>query len=81
LEVLKAQGASEDLLQAQQEKNKKASRDIDDFCEETGRTRRRDREATPINAKFPPKNSYITALFPTEQRDKMRDWFKKGGAT
>jgi hypothetical protein len=81
LEVLKAQGASEDLLKAQQEKVKKASHDIDDFCEETGRTRRRDREATPINAKFPPKWSYIPALFPTEQREKMRNWFKKGGAT
>jgi len=81
LEVLKAQGASEDLLQAQQAKVKKASHDIDDFCEETGRTRRRDREGTPINAKFPPKWSYIPALFPTEQRDKIRDWFKKGGAT
>jgi hypothetical protein len=75
LEVLKAQGASEDLLKAQQAKVKKASHDIDDFCEETGRTRRRDREATPINAKFPPKESYNPALFPTEQRKKMRDWF------
>ena len=77
LEVLKAQGASEDILKAQQAKVKKASHDIDDFCEETGRTRRRDREATPINAKFPPKGSYIPALFPTEQRDKMQEFFRE----
>jgi hypothetical protein len=75
LEVLKAQGASEDLLKAQQAKVKKASHDIDDFCEETGRTRRRDREATPINAKFPPKESYNPAEFPTTERDKMREFF------
>ena len=75
LEVLKAQGASEDLLKAQQAKVKKASHDIDDFCEETGRTRRRDREATPINAKFPPKGSYDSKLFPTEERDKMQEFF------
>ena len=79
LEVLKAQGASEDLLKAQQAKVKKASHDIDNFCEETGRTRRRDRETTPINAKFPPKESYIPELFPTEERDKIRDWYKNGG--
>lgn len=75
LEVLKAQGASEDLLKAQQAKVKKASHDIDDFCEETGRTRRRDREGTPINAKFPPKGSYDPKEFPTTERDKMREFF------
>jgi hypothetical protein len=79
LEVMKARGVPEEELKVQRERVKKASHDIDDFCEETGRTRRRDRETTPINAKFPPKGSYIPALFPTEQRDKMRDWFKKGG--
>jgi hypothetical protein len=58
---------------------KKASRDIDDFCEETGRTRRRDREATPINAKFPPKKSYDPKEFPHDERDRINDWFKNGG--
>lgn len=76
LEVLKAQGASEDLLQAQQAKVKKASHDIDDFCEETGRTRRRDREGTQINAKFPQKESYDPMEFPTEQRNRMQEFFK-----
>ena len=80
LEVMKARGVPEEELKVQRERVKKASRDIDDFCEETGRTRRRDREATPINAKFPPKESYIPELFPTEERDKMREFFK-GNAT
>ena len=76
VEVMKARGVPEEELKVQRERVKKASRDIDDFCEETGRTRRRDREATPINAKFPPKESYIPELFPTEERDKMREFFK-----
>lgn len=76
LEVLKAQGADEETLKAQRAKVKQASRDIDDFCEETGRTRRRDREGTPINAKFPPKGSYDQMEFPTAERDKMNEWFK-----
>jgi len=76
LEVLKAQGADEETLKAQRAKVKQASRDIDDFCEETGRTRRRDREGTPINAKFPPEGSYDPKEFPTEQRNRMQEFFK-----
>jgi hypothetical protein len=75
LEVMKARGVPEEELKVQRERVKKASRDIDDFCEETGRTRRRDREATPINAKFPPKDSYNPAEFPTTERDKMQEFF------
>ena len=52
LEVLKAQGAPEDAIMAQKKRVKQASRDIDDFCDETGRTRRRDREGTPVNASY-----------------------------
>lgn len=75
LEVMKARGVPEEELKVQRERVKKARCDIDDFCEETGRTRRRDREATPINAKFPPKGSYEPKLFPTEERDKMQEFF------
>jgi hypothetical protein len=79
LAVMKAQGAPEDEIRAQRERVKKASQDIEDFCDETGRTRRKDREGTPVNAKFPPKDSYDPKEFPTEQRDKINDWFKNGG--
>ena len=75
LEVMKAQGADPEVIKAQRAKVAKASSDIDDFCEETGRARRRNREYTPVNAKFPPKDSYNPAEFPTEQRDKMREFF------
>jgi hypothetical protein len=53
LEVMKAQGADTEAIKAQRAKVAKASSDIDDFCEDTGRARRRNREATPVNATWP----------------------------
>lgn len=53
LEVLKAQGASNEEIKAQMAKVKQARDNLAAFCEETGRTRRRDRESTPINATWP----------------------------
>lgn len=58
LEVLKAQGASEEEIKAQRDKVRKASGDIDRFCDETGRTRDRSREYTPINATWPDQEGY-----------------------
>lgn len=79
LAVMKAQGASPEEIRAQKERVKKASQDIEDFCDETGRTRRKNREGTPINAKFPNKDSYDPKEFPTAERDKMNEWFRNGG--
>ena len=70
LEVMKAQGASEDELKAQRKRIKEASGDIDDFCAKTGRTRRRDRETAPVRATWPAeageverfKDGYIQAM-------------------
>ena len=53
LEVLKAQGADEAAINAQKAKVREASNKIQDFCDDTGRTRRKDREYTPIKAEFP----------------------------
>ena len=53
LEVLKAQGAPADQIRAQKERVSQASRNIDDFCDATGRTRRREREAAPVRATWP----------------------------
>ena len=53
LEVLKAQGADEQTLQAQRQKVHDASSDIAIFCEQTGRTRDRSRETAPIIATWP----------------------------
>lgn len=53
LEVLKAQGADEEAIRTQKARVRKASADIQDFCDDTGRTRRRNREYTPVNAEWP----------------------------
>lgn len=71
LEVMKAQGASPEAIRAQKEKVRQASKDIDEFCEETGRTRKRNRERTPVNATWPDKTTYDPATFPTQERDKI----------
>lgn len=75
LAVMKAQGAPEAEIKAQQARVKQASQDVQDFCDETGRARKRSREGAPINAKFPPEGSYDPKEFPTEQRNRMQEFF------
>lgn len=53
LEVLKAQGASDEEIKAQRLRVKNARTELNDFCEETGRARRVSRESTPIKAEWP----------------------------
>ena len=53
LEVMKAQGASEEEIKAQRQRVRQASEDIDTFCNDTGRTRRRNRETAPVRATWP----------------------------
>lgn len=57
LQVLKAQGASEEEIRVQRERVRAASADIDTFCDETGRTRKRSREYTPVKAEWPLERS------------------------
>lgn len=60
LEVMKAQGASESEIKAQRQRVKAASSNLDAFCDETGRARRRSREAAPIRATWPQKGGEVT---------------------
>ena len=53
LEVLKARNAPPDEIAKQKAKVDKANKAINDFCDETGRARRRSRERTPIDATWP----------------------------
>ena len=53
LNVLKAQGASDEEIKAQRQRVTKAREELDDFCEETGRARRTNREQAPIKAEWP----------------------------
>ena len=75
--MLKAQGADADEIKKQKARVDKASDDIDAFCDETGRARRRNREYTPINATFPEKNSYDPATFPTETKEQIEAWSRR----
>ena len=57
LSIMQAQGAPEDAIKAQRKKVRAASADIDEFCDATGRARRRSREYTPVNPSFPDPES------------------------
>lgn len=80
LAMLKAQGAPEDVIKAQRERCRKASEDIDDFCEETGRARHTDREGVYTQRSFPNSRTYDPHTFEQEQRERMRDFWQGGGA-
>lgn len=60
LEVMKAQGASEEELKWQRQRIREASGNIDEFCAKTGRTRRRDRETAPVRATWPTQAGEVT---------------------
>lgn len=77
LSVLQAQGAPEDLLKAQQAKVDEASHQIDEFCDRTGRARRKEREYTPVNATFPDKSTYDVSEFPRDTQQQMRTFFEQ----
>ena len=77
LMIMQTRGVPDDMIREQQKRVKQASHDIQTFCDETGRTRRRNREYTPINATFPPKETYDKYSMPTETRNRLREWFKE----
>ena len=52
LAVMKAQGASEEDIARQKARVDRASDDVEAFCEQTGRARRKNREWTPVDAKW-----------------------------
>ena len=76
LAVMKAQGAGEDEIRAQRERVNRASAQIEDFCDEHDLPRRRNRESAPVKATFPQDGSYDPTTFSTEQRERMREWFR-----
>jgi len=80
LAVLKAQGADEESLKRQRDRVSAANGKLTEFCDETGRARRKNREYTPVNASFPPADSYDPADFPHEQQRLITEWFQNGGS-
>lgn len=79
LAVLKAQKATDAEIKAARERVRKTSEEIDTFCEEKGLPRRRNREGTPINSTWPRPETYDAAIFDTDTRDRIKDFFEGGG--
>ena len=80
LAMAKAQGASDEEIKKLREKCRNTSQDIDDFCEQTGRTRHRDREAVYTKREFPDRKGYDVSKFETEQKERLEEYWKDGGA-
>ena len=76
----KAQGATQEELERLRAKAEKTSADIDDFCESTGRARRRNREAVYTKRDFPDANRYDVTAFERKQKELIDKYYKDGGA-
>ena len=57
LAVMKAQGATQEEIDAQKLRVRNASTNLEQFCDETGRARQRAREYTPVNPNLPGTNT------------------------
>ena len=79
LMMLKAQNAPEDVIAAQRERCNAASTNIDEFCEQTGRARRRNREGVYTKREFPAVGSYDATQFTDEQKRFIERYYKTGG--
>lgn len=80
LMMLKAQNAPQEALDVQRDRVRRASSDIDDFCAETGRARRRNREGVYTKRDFPDADKYNVAEFKNEQQQIIKQYFENGGA-
>ena len=78
--MAKAQGRPQEEIDALREKARSTSQDIDDFCQSTGRQRRRNREGVYTKREFPDADKYDVGKFETEQRDRISEYFSNGGA-
>ena len=80
VEMLKAQNAPPEQIKAARAKCRETSQQIDDFCEQTGRTRHRDREAVYTKREFPAKDTYDASTFTRERQERQAEYFRNGGA-
>ena len=80
LMMLKAQGAPEEMIAAQQEQVRQRSADIQDFCDSTGRARHRDREGVYTKREFPAADTYDVAAFERTQKEMIEGFYSVGGA-
>ena len=79
LMMLKAQGAPDEEIKAQRAKIRQTDDDIDAFCEQTGRTRRQNREGVYTKREFPAANTYDAREFTAEQKNRIDRYYRNGG--
>lgn len=79
LQAAQVQGADDDVLDRLKAKVRNVSAELQEFCDESGLPRRRNREYTPVDASFPPESTYDPVEFPTEVRDRMREFYRERG--
>lgn len=65
LAVMKAQGASDEQIQAQKERIRTANSNLETFCDETGRARQKYREYTQTTQRLPDTATPVTPSTPT----------------
>lgn len=80
LMMAKARGDSEEEIARLREKTRQTSQEIDDFCKETGRQRRRNREGVYTKRDFPDADRYDVTQFEHEQQQLINQYFGNGGA-
>ena len=81
LAMAKAQGADDEEIKRLRDKCKQTSSDIDDFCNQTGRARHRDREAIYTKREFPDKEKYDVTQFEHKQKDMIDKYFTEEKGT
>ena len=80
LEVEKARGGDKAALKDCRDRVRDANNALQDYCDEHGRKRRREREYTPVDASWPDPSTFDPSEFPTATRDALMQYFQKGGA-
>lgn len=80
LMMLKAQGAPDWVIEQQQDRVKAASAEINEFCEQTGRPRHRDREGVYTKREFPAADTYDVTAFENKQKQMIEGFYSVGGA-
>jgi hypothetical protein len=77
--MMKAQGAPDEVIKAQRAKIRQTDDDIDNFCAETGRARRQNREGVYTERKFPSADTYDVTQFERTQKELIDKYFENGG--
>ena len=77
LDIAKARNEEKGYIKEKRDAVRAANERLDNFYEETGRKRRREREYKPVRADWPDPKTYGES--PTAVRDALRDWFQNGG--